>query len=77
MNQSSLDGFGIFQVSRCRTCFCATRKKANKRKTAQKKQKQTNRTTKKPKTKQSKAIYVKNLPKKPNLITDYFSCVLK
>lgn len=36
-----------------------------------------NKQTKKPKTKQSKAIYVKNLPKKPNLITDYFSCVLK
>lgn len=79
MNQSSLDEFGIFQVSRCRTCFCATRKKANKQKTAQKKTKTNKQNNKKTqnKTEQNVKLYVKNLPKKPNLITDYFSCVLK
>lgn len=52
------------------------KKQTNGKQLRKNKNKQTEQ-QKKPKTKQSKAIYVKNLPKKPNLITDYFSCVLK
>lgn len=70
-------GSGFFRSLDVELVSVQREKKQTNRKQLRKKQKQTNRTTKKPKTKQSKAIYVKNLPKKPNLITDYFSCVLK